>query len=390
MGHRSSRRMHGDRPVTWNRLTNLDRGELCKLAVWTTEADRRRALSYVDHPLEGTLQAIRALSTGEPAPKNLGLLVAVARYEDAAWMPDGCFEKWRRWERNGSEQLDVAALVRWLDTYESTIASKLRDLETHLMNQCRQQEQELAMVQSDMTLAQQRLHTHREGQILAHLSIGDRNGAVQIAQRVPAGPARDEIDKILRAHSALPNTTTTQGTFPDIRTIVHRLHMSSVPAPDVRAAPMRLVHQDVFDELLAAADMIPAPGLSPQSPPPTTDDLTDEDVRSLDTTASWMCNARGAALTETDQQRVGHKIRRTLDELRRHREDARELAERRQLDALRRDQIDELVARRNADLCNEERAALSGLKQLLESAAYPAHKDGPVLVALVDRLLGAQ
>lgn len=238
--------------MTWNRLTNLDRKELCKLPVWTTEADRRRALSYVDHPLEGTFETIRALSTGAPAPKNLGLLVAVARYEDAGWMPDGCFEKWRRWERNGYEQLNVAALVQWLDTYESTMASKLRDLETHLMNQCRQQEQELAMVQSGATLAQQRLHTHREGQILARLSIGDLHGAVQIAQRVPAGPARNEIDKILRAHSALPNTTTAQ-----------------------------------------------------------------------------------------------------------------------------------------ADLCTEEREALAGLKQLLESAAYHAHKDGPVLVALVDRLLKA-
>ena len=374
--------------MSWNRLTNCERKELYELPVWTTEEDRRRALSYADHPLEGTLEAVRAISTGAPVPKNLGLLVAVARYEDAGWMPDGCFERWRRWERNGSEQLDVAALVQWLDTHESTLQRKLRDLETHLMNQCHQQEKELAMAQSGATLAQHRLHTHREKQILARLSIGDLNEAVQIAQRMPAGPARNEIDKRLRAHSALPN--------------------------------------------------LPA-----RSPTPAPDDLTDEDVRSLETTASWMCNARGAALTENDQQRVGHKIERALAELRRHRgdpqvtcpavsgatttptkdltnqhmsdllsgysgaagtdviermvheirrrrEDERELAERRRLDAVRRAEIDELVARRQADLCAEEREALTRLKQLMESAAYCAHKDGPVLVALVDRLLGAR
>jgi len=37
-----------------------------------------------------------------------------------------------------------------------------------------------------------------------------------------------------------------------LRDIVRRLHESSEHAPDVRAVPMRLVRQDVFDELLAA------------------------------------------------------------------------------------------------------------------------------------------
>lgn len=387
--------------MTWNRLTNVDRRELCKLPVWTTEADRRRALSYADHPLEGILEAIKAISMGAPAPKNVGLLVAVARYEDAGWMPDGCFERWRRWERNGSEQLDVAALVQWLDNHERALQRKLQDLETHLMNQCHQQEKELTTAQSAAALAQQRLHTHREEQILACLSLGDLNGAVQIAQRVPAGPARDEIDKILRAHSALPNATA-QDTSPDIRAIVHRLHMSSERAADVRAVPLRLVRQDMFDELLAAADAIPASRWSAQSSTPAPHDLTDEDVRSLETTANWMCHARGAALTESDQQRVGHKIRRALGELRRHRdtprtsclppgEDQRELAERRQLDGTRRLEINELVARRQADLCAEEHEALARLKSQLESAAYWIYKDDRlVLAALVDRLLGTR
>ena len=289
------------------------------------------------------------------------------------------------------------------------------------MDQCRQQEKDLTMVQSSTALAHQRLHTHLEKQILARLSIGDLSGAALIAKRLPAGPARNEI---LRAPSALPDTTAQS--VPDIRAIVHRLHMSSERAPDVRAVPMRLVHQDVFEELLAAADTIPESRLAVQSPPPVTEDLTDEDVRNLDTTASWMCNARGATLTESDQQRVGHKIERALAELRRHRDTLRvtcpttsetspskdltrqqmsdllsgysgvagtdmiermvheirrhreELTERRQLDAVRRAEIDELVARRQADLCAEERAALAGLKQLLESAAYQDHKDGPV------------
>jgi hypothetical protein len=35
------------------------------------------------------------------------------------------------------------------------------------------------------------------------------------------------------------------------RNIVRRLHETSERAPDVRAVPMRLVHRDVFDELLA-------------------------------------------------------------------------------------------------------------------------------------------
>lgn len=38
----------------------------------------------------------------------------------------------------------------------------------------------------------------------------------------------------------------------DIQDIVRRLRETSERAPDVRAVPMRLVHQSVFDELLAA------------------------------------------------------------------------------------------------------------------------------------------
>lgn len=184
--------------MSWNRLTNGEREELCKLPVWTTPADRRRALSYVDQPLKGALEAIKAVSSGEPAPTNLGVLVAAARYEDAGWMPDGCFEKWRRWRLHGHEQLDVESLIQWLDTLENTIGQKMRNLEIHLTEQCCQQEGNLTTAQSGALLAQQRLHAHQQKQILARLSLSDIAGAQQIAQRMPAGSARDAIDKLFR------------------------------------------------------------------------------------------------------------------------------------------------------------------------------------------------
>jgi hypothetical protein len=311
----------------WNRLTNGERDKLSKLPVWTTAVDRQRALSYVDRPLKGTLEAVKAVSTGSPAPTNLGVLVAIARYEEAGWMPDGCFERWRCWKLQGPERLDVPALVQWLDTLEDTLQHKLRDLETGLMNQCHQQEKNLAMAQSGAALAHQLLHEHRRKLILAHLSIGDTAGAQEIAQRVPPGSQRIEIDKILHEHSRLHDPDTMGGntitSCPDIRGALHRMHMSSERAPDIRAVPMRLVRQAAFDALLAAANTAPSPARlttnATEPPIPYPDDLTDDDIRGLDTTAGWMRNARGAALTEDDQQRVGQKIEKVLAELRRHR-----------------------------------------------------------------------
>lgn len=39
-----------------------------------------------------------------------------------------------------------------------------------------------------------------------------------------------------------------------LRDAIKKLHETSERAPDVRHVPMRLVHQDAFDELLAAAE----------------------------------------------------------------------------------------------------------------------------------------
>ena len=40
--------------------------------------------------------------------------------------------------------------------------------------------------------------------------------------------------------------------------LIRQMHMSSEVAPDVRAFPMRLVRQDAFDAVLAAAAAIEA------------------------------------------------------------------------------------------------------------------------------------
>lgn len=104
----------------WNRLTNGQREDLSKLQVWTTEEDRIAALSYVHQRLEGVEKALSAVRAGQPAPLNLGELVAVARYESAGWMPDGNFDRWRRWGffRNSVERMSAADLVTWLEDAE--------------------------------------------------------------------------------------------------------------------------------------------------------------------------------------------------------------------------------------------------------------------------------
>ena len=103
-----------------NRLFNYQRDALAKLPVWTTEEDRRRALSYADRDLDAQA-AIEAVQAGRPAPANLGVVVAVARYEDAGWMPDGCFERWRRWVLSRTEQMTVPELVQWLSGVEQRL-----------------------------------------------------------------------------------------------------------------------------------------------------------------------------------------------------------------------------------------------------------------------------
>jgi len=101
----------------WNRLFNYQRDALVKLPVWTTEEDRRRALSYADRSLD-VEAAIDAARAGRRAP-DLGVIVAIARYEEAGWMPDGCFDRWRRWVFRGTEQMTAADLVQWLGDVES-------------------------------------------------------------------------------------------------------------------------------------------------------------------------------------------------------------------------------------------------------------------------------
>jgi hypothetical protein len=107
--------------TSWNRLFNYQRDGLVKLSVRTTEAERRRALSYVDRKLVDVNKAL----AGEVI-SDLGLIVAIARYEDAGWMPDGCMERWRRWKigtPRGVEQKSVDELVQWLEEAEQ----RLRD-----------------------------------------------------------------------------------------------------------------------------------------------------------------------------------------------------------------------------------------------------------------------
>ena len=101
----------------WNRMFNYQRDVLVKLPIWTTADDRRRALSYVDRDLDVQM-AIDTVQTGKEPPSTLGVIVAAARYEDAGWMPDGCFDRWRRWVFQGVEKKTVPELVEWLEDVE--------------------------------------------------------------------------------------------------------------------------------------------------------------------------------------------------------------------------------------------------------------------------------
>jgi len=102
----------------WNRLFNYQRDALVQLIVWTTEADRRRALSYVDRQ-PAAHAVVKAIEDGLPMPQDVGLIVAIARYEDAGWMPDGRFDRWRRWIFNGIERKSADDLVLWLGDVET-------------------------------------------------------------------------------------------------------------------------------------------------------------------------------------------------------------------------------------------------------------------------------
>jgi hypothetical protein len=185
----------------YNRLTNGLRDALSKLPIWTTEADRRRALSYEDKHLDGIYEAINAVQAGHPAPTSLSLLIAIARYEDGGWMPDGCFERWRRWKDRETEQLNVKELVLWLDSVESEMRQQQREHEEVLTNDCRKHDRQVALDQDSANHAHERLHAHHKKWILACLSIGDITEAQEIAQRMPAGPGRREIDQLLRKHA---------------------------------------------------------------------------------------------------------------------------------------------------------------------------------------------
>jgi hypothetical protein len=102
-----------------NRLINYQRDALVKLPVRTTEDERRRALSYTDRDLMRAAEQLIQIIQGEGLlPQNLGLLVAIARYEDNGWMPDGEFSRWRRWNGGHSESKTIDALVQWLEEYE--------------------------------------------------------------------------------------------------------------------------------------------------------------------------------------------------------------------------------------------------------------------------------
>jgi hypothetical protein len=203
----------------WNRLTNAQRAELAELPVWTTEEDRRRALSYADRHLAEAREAIAAVRAGQKAPPNLGEIVAVARYEDAGWMPDGCFEQWRRWTSQGAEQMDVGVLVQWLGFVEGDLQGRLSDLESKLTIQCQAQDERLAAARNEARRAHRQLHEHHRTLILARLSVGDTTGAREIALRVPAGPARDEVDTLIQEAAATDEVPAVRDAYPTRRSL---------------------------------------------------------------------------------------------------------------------------------------------------------------------------
>lgn len=222
---------------SWNRLTNGLRDELSKLSIWTTDEDRRLALSYKNPHFTKVPEAMAAVRAGQKAPANLGELIAAARYEDAGWMPDGGFDRWRRWSLGGHEQLRAAALVRWLDAIERDMQTTLRAVEKRLLQRCQASDIHARHLQEQAAVDHQILHKHYQQQILARLAVGDTEGARSIELRqqqgAPAGPTLQEAFR--------------------------HLHATSERAPDVRGTAMRLVRQDAFATCMAAVQTLPSP-----------------------------------------------------------------------------------------------------------------------------------
>jgi hypothetical protein len=178
-------------------LTKEQCASLASLPIWTTEEDRHRALSYADRHFTGVRDAIAAVHAGQPTPANLGVLLAVARYEEAGWMPDGCFDKWRRWGSLGTEKLEVNALVEWLGDFERSLQSTLTGRELDMELRCKELDACAAERLAAAKHAHNELHAQRRMRILARLSVGDTTGARQIERSMPAGPARDQIDAMI-------------------------------------------------------------------------------------------------------------------------------------------------------------------------------------------------
>lgn len=176
-----------------NRLTNGHRDALVELPVWTSEEDRRRALSYVDREFPEAAETITAARAGRPAA-NLRVLVAVARYENAGWRPDGCFERWRRWSqtcnRGLGETLSVEALVSWLEYVEQAMRYGLAVHEKAKLRVC-------SAAQAALKRATDDLHDHHLKLVRVLLSAGDPEGAREVAKRMPRGPAHDEVSAMI-------------------------------------------------------------------------------------------------------------------------------------------------------------------------------------------------
>ena len=169
--------------MTWNRLTNEQRYQLIDLPVWTTEEDRRRALSYVDPNFGEVHSTVAAVLAGLRAPSNLGVIVAVARYEDAGWMPDGCFERWRRRILRGTEQMLTPDLVKWLSSFEEVLKHDLHDREVRLTAEWHAKQERLAEAQTAVSRSHQQLLEHLRKIFMCRLSVGDTDGAREIAIR---------------------------------------------------------------------------------------------------------------------------------------------------------------------------------------------------------------
>jgi hypothetical protein len=368
----------------WNRLTNELREALTTLPIWTTEADRRGALSYENKYLEGAHEAVKAVRAGDSASTNLGLLIAIARYEDAGWMPDGCFEQWRRWRAQGDiERLNIKELVQWLGAIESSMRLKLRDRESALTNAWLLQEKQVAMTQDRANEAHKLLYAHHKKLILACLSIGDDARAQ--AQRVAAGSAWRRLDNLHHKHSTQSSTgACTRVEGPAV--------MKQLDDGADKHVTAKLSGSDIPRDKHCSRNGTTSCELHPRGCPGALFLLSSEEREVVE---AWRHAVRPLAYPSKESEYTHNTRSAILDILLKeatpvpslNSEDARELAERRGLDALRKDQLEELLTRRKADLTTEEREALGWLKQLMGSIALRADRHKPVLIELTNRLL---